>query len=102
MCCVPSLPSAGVKLTEQLATPVVPVAASEQLVGEKVPPLLTSVAHVSTVPVGVVFVPPLVSLTVAVHDVDTLTATDDGVHATDVDVERFVTINANALALLVA
>ena len=58
-------PELGVKVTEQLATPGVPVGFSAQLEDEKVPwPLLWKV----TVPVGVMGVPaPPVSVTTTVH-----------------------------------
>ena len=54
-----------------------------------------------TVPVGVIAVPPDVSLTVAVHDVAWLMNTVDGVQTTDVDVVLSVTVTV-ALPLLVA
>ena len=54
----------------------------------KVPvPLLVN----ETVPVGALALPPEMSVTVAVHVVPTLTATDEGEQLTLVEVARFVT-----------
>ncbi len=53
-----------------------------------------------TVPVGVVTVPWLVSVIVAVHVVGALTATEDGAQVTDVDVVRVVTVNGKSVAVL--
>lgn len=52
-----------------------------------------------TEPVGVVVVPELVSLTVAVQVVGAFTGTDPGVQVTVVDVVRCVALTAKALEL---
>ena len=54
-----------------------------------------------TVPVGVVAIPELVSLTTTSHEVASFTAIDDGEQLTEVNVERFVAVNAKADAELV-
>ena len=46
-----------------------------------------------TVPVGVLAVPPSVSVTVAVHVVPTATSTDEGTQEIAVDVERVLTVS---------
>jgi hypothetical protein len=46
-----------------------------------------------TVPVGVLFVPPSVSVTVAVHVVPTATSTDEGTQEIAVDVVRVLTVS---------
>ena len=87
----------GVKLTEQLAC-AVPLATSVQLVGVNVPaPLVLKL----TVPVGVVFAPASVSLTVAVHVVGASTGTLAGVQLTLVAVLRTLTVTV-VLPLLAA
>ena len=63
-----------------------PVASSVQIVELKVP---ASLLVQLTVPVGVVFVPTSVSVTVAVQVVGCPTTTDDGEQLTPVVVERF-------------
>jgi len=63
-----------------------PVASSVQVVELKVP---ASLLVQLTVPVGVVFVPTSVSVTVAVQVVGCPTTTDDGEQITVVPVERF-------------
>jgi len=77
----------GVKLVVHWATPVVAVGASVQLAGAKVP-----LFEKLTVPVGVLFVPVSVSLTVAVQLVGLLTGTLVGVQETEVEVVRLVTV----------
>jgi Na+/H+ antiporter NhaA len=53
-----------------------------------------------TVPVGVIAAPAMdVSVTVAVQLVPWLTTTDEGVHATVVEVVRALTVTVNALAV---
>ena len=86
--CAPT--ALGVYVTEQVAE--LPEPERVQLVALKVPaPLLVKL----TVPVGVVFVPASVSLTVAMQLVAWLTTTDDGEQLTVVPVERFaVTVTA--------
>ena len=69
-----------------------PVASSVQVVELKVP---ASLLVQLTVPVGVVFVPASVSLTVAIQLVAWPRTTDDGEQVTVVPVERFaVTVTA--------
>ena len=71
----------------QLATPVVPVSARMQLpAGLKV-----------TVPVGVLVVPVSVSVTVAVQVVAVPAVRLAGEHATEVDVERPLTVSPKPL-----
>jgi hypothetical protein len=96
---IPSLPGAGVKLTEHLATPV-ETWDRVQLAGEKLPPRLTLVAQPLTDPVGVVAVPPLLSVTVAVQTMGALTAIELGVQLTEVEVDRVPTLTEAGLALL--
>ena len=80
--CAPT--ALGVYVTEQVAE--LPEPERVQLVALKVPaPLLVKL----TVPVGVVFVPTSVSVTVAVQVVGCPTTTDDGEQLTPVVVERF-------------
>ena len=88
--CVPV--ALGVKVTEQLAE--LPLPASVQLVGVKVPaPLELKL----TVPVGVLGVPPPVSVTVAVQVVDAPTATVAGEQLTVVDVERLAVMTVTVV-----
>ena len=85
MVCAPT--ALGVYVAAQLVE--LPVPERVQLVGLNVPaPLLVKV----TVPVGVVFVPTSVSLTVAVQVVDVPGGTVEGEQLTLVLVERFVTV----------
>jgi hypothetical protein len=58
------------------------------------------VVQLSTVPVGVVGVPAFVSVTVAVHTVVALTATELGKQLTEVEVDRVPTLSAKGVALL--
>jgi len=81
-----------VYVTEQLATPVVAVGASGHAAGANVPPELL-VLQV-TVPVGVVFVPPAVSLTVAVQLTGPPAWVVLGVQLTAVEVVRLVTFTS--------
>ena len=77
-------------MTVQDATPVVALAASVQLVaGENAP---EPFEEKPTVPVGVLTVPALVSVTVAVHELATPVATLAGLHSIVVVVVRVVTI----------
>ena len=87
----------GVKVVVQLAC-ATPLGTRVQLVGAKVPaPLVLKL----TVPVGVVFVPASVSLTVAVQAVSLSTATLAGMQLTVVEVLRLVTLTV-ALPWLVS
>jgi hypothetical protein len=60
------------------------------------------VSKLTVPPVGVLGVPESVSVTMAVQVVALPTDTEDGEHATDVDVERAVTITLLSLPKLVA
>ena len=88
MVCVPVPTALGVYVTEQ--DDELPEPTSVQLP----PPLkLPALFEVKlTVPVGVVFVPVSVSVTVAVHVVGCPTATVAGVQLTAVEVERLFTV----------
>jgi hypothetical protein len=55
-----------------------------------------------TIPEGVAAVPPSVSVTVAVHVVASLTDTEDGEHAIEVEVVRVVAVSAKVLAAMLA
>src|SRR3979411_2428291 len=79
--------AAGVYVSWQVAS--VPAGDSVQLPPDPNDPGLS--LEKLTVPDGAVFVPPSVSLTVAVHVVTTPTATDPGTQATAALDERFVT-----------
>jgi hypothetical protein len=81
-------------VTWQEAWPVVPVPASvHDAVGLNDPPGVLEANF--TVPDGVLFVPELVSDTVAVHVVGLSTGTEVGEHATAVNVDRPVTVKLN-------
>ena len=82
---VPLPTAVGVYVTEHL-----PVASRVQLVAGVKPPA-PSVVQL-TVPVGVLALPPLVSVTVAVQEVESFTATEAGVQLTLVVVARLVTV----------
>jgi len=86
--CEPVPIAVGVYVTEQLAELPVPVSVHVPL-GLNVPlPLDVKL----TVPVGVELVPVLVSVTVAVHDVEPPSVTAAGEHVTVVPVERLLTV----------
>jgi hypothetical protein len=78
----------GVKFTLQLAVPAVAPAVRLQLGALREPAPVE--VHV-TIPVGVLMVPGEVSVTVAVHG-DATPITKGLVHATDVEVERRLTV----------
>jgi len=84
---LPSPPEAGVKVTEH--DPELPLPAESGhaalLENDPLPP------ENSTVPSGLPADPELVSLTVAVHVVGPFTGSEDGEHASEVDVERLTT-----------
>ena len=82
---VPSLPALGVYPTEH--EPETRVQLGELKVPAALEPKLT-------VPVGVIAVPRLVSLTVAVQVDPTLTWTDAGTHTTEVPVVLWVAVRA--------
>src|SRR2546428_1582394 len=86
MLCVPAL--VGVKSTEQLAVPGVPAGTSTQSL--KAMALLSAVKL--TLPLGALFVPLAVSVTVAVHVVEPPAWSDAGVQLTVVVVDRVVTV----------
>jgi uncharacterized membrane protein YkgB len=77
-------------VTEHDATPVVALAASVQVVAEKEP---EPFEEKLTVPVGVLTVPALVSVTVAVQVLATPVATLAGLHSIVVVVVRVVTVS---------
>lgn len=76
-------------MTEHDAVPVVPAASVQLVAGENEP---APFEEKPTVPVGVLTVPALVSVTVAVQELPTPVATLAGLHSTVVVVARVVTV----------
>src|SRR6267143_1809106 len=90
MVCDPTV--AGLYVTAQLLSPAVAVAARVQVVELKLPALLLVQV---TVPLGVVFVPTSVSVTVAVHVDEPPAGTLAGEQLTPVEVVRLLTVTVS-------